>query len=92
MYYYYHGLVFNPFMLFYGSTLMIFVMLAIFLGFLPIFVAKTRNIPAADITVVKILSWTGLIIHLTWIIGLLIACFREPEIATAQKDKGGENS
>jgi hypothetical protein len=82
----YYGLIFDPFFLLYGSTLMIVVMLGFFCSLvqLPIFIAKTRNISAVDITVVKILSWVGIIIHLTWIIALLIACFREPVVISTR--------
>jgi hypothetical protein len=67
---------------------MMLITLGVFCGLvhLPIFIAKTRNIPIADITVVKILSWVGLIIHITWVVALLIACFREPAAVLIQKD------
>jgi uncharacterized membrane protein len=50
-------------------ALMIFV--GIFLLRIPIIIAKKRNMPPGDVTLIAILSWAGLFFGITWVVALV---------------------
>ena len=60
-------------------VLWVLVALAIFIGIfllrIPIIIAKNRNMPRGDITLIAILSWAGLFFGITWVVALVWSLF-----------------
>ncbi|HBC70137.1 MAG: SHOCT domain-containing protein [Duodenibacillus sp.] len=43
------------------------IVIGIFLLRIPIIIAKKRNMPSGDVTIIAILSWAGLFFGITWV-------------------------
>ena len=52
-----------------------FIIFLIIIWFLPVLIAKKRQID--DIGIVKILSFLGVFLGITWIVALCMACFKD---------------
>ena len=79
-----------------GFHVLIFLLavLAIFLAILiiriPIVIAKNRGISNGDLTMIKVLSWFGIIFGVTWVIALIFSLIWDPNVqATDRIRKSG---
>lgn len=74
-------------------SVLIIILLALSILFLfvmiPIKIAKVRNVSGGELTTIKVLSWCGLLIGITWVIALILALVYQP---SNWVDKGDNSS
>lgn len=50
-----------------------YVIIAILLAFVPISIAESRGIKGQSLTIIKVLSWLGLLLGITWFVALIMS-------------------
>lgn len=74
-----------------GLTFLI-IIIAIIIGIttVPIYIAKSRGVSGKELTTITVLSLSGLLIGITWIIALVLSLVYQPN-KWIDKDKGKTN-
>ena len=71
-------------------VVILIVVFLIWLGLIPIQIAKARGITGSELVTISILSWAGFFVGITWIIALVLALTYQPQ-KWVDKEKGESN-
>lgn len=69
----------NSFGLLFVAAAIVGLIIAVLLVQVPIYIAKSRGITGQNLTIIKLLSWVGILVGVTWLVALVLALIWQPK-------------
>jgi CBS domain containing-hemolysin-like protein len=67
------------------SIIILVAVITLFVN-IPIMIARSRGISGADLSTISILSWSALLLGITWVVALVLALVWQPKDDSSKKE------